>query len=536
MPKPIIKRKGKTMNHKMEVDELMSMIKNTLKEVIDGQDEEKEFAEPTAPEEEVAEKEFESSLQKAIESVLGKRKALSDAGEALGGEINAEEIIAEMAAMMDACEDAAEYEDEEKADEEEAREDGTAFPSEAPEPQKSRKKPVTHKSATYPAYRKTAQAYEPPLQRKYASLFTSAPSAASAPNEGKAISPCAKLSRVVKCSNWSHGDPEKAAYFARTRYGDERLERSYKALNTTSPTAGGYLIPEVYSDEIIELLYAQTFLTELGARKVAMPNGTITFPGFLNGSTATWRGENRKIDSTQPGYRSVKMSAKTLSALIPMSNEFLEFNTFSNDEIYGADLIKQISEKLESAALYGAGGDFQPLGILNTPDITKIDVSAITDATLVNGSHITASLFPIIQAAAMKNKINTDRLGWVFNPQVYAEILNAPSPLGDYTYRYEMAAKGTLMGAPYRVTTLLPVNDDGTSTIVYANWSDVLVGDVDGLRIETFREGTAHDVNGDFYSAVEQDGIIMRAVMRTDIALRHPQSVVSVNNVQLSYN
>ncbi|GHU75686.1 hypothetical protein AGMMS49992_20140 [Clostridia bacterium] len=537
MAKPVTKRKGKTLSRKMSADELVSMIETACKKAIEGAEDEQETAVAAVEAvEEAEEQEFESSLQNAIESVLGKRKALSDAGEALEGDVSAEEIIAEMAAMIDATGVLEEDEEEEKDEDEDAREDGTAFPSEAPEPQKSRKMPVTRKSASYPTSRKAAQAYETPLQRKYASLFMTAPSMTSAPNEAKSLSPYAKLARSVKCGYWGNGDPDRSAYHARKSYGDANLERSYKALNATNPIAGGYLIPEVYADEIIQLLYDKTFLFEIGAIRMAMPNGNLTIPRFTVGSRATWNGEMRSIKTTEPGFGAIKMTAKQLSAIIPSTRELMQFSAFSNDEAFGADLARRISLGLETGALYGKGGSFEPLGIINTPDVTTIDVSTITDPRLVNSDHITADLIPIIRATALKKNIPTDHLGWVFNSEVEAEIMNAVSPFGDYTYRYEMSSKGTLLGAKFITTNLVTNNDDGTAKILFGNWSNVIVGDAGGLEVESFREGSVVNESGQTFNALQDNGIILRAVMHADIALQYPESIVVVDNVTLSYN
>ena len=38
------------------------------------------------------------------------------------------------------------------------------------------------------------------------------------------------------------------------------MAHEFKAMSATNPTAGGFLIPEVYLDEVIELLYSKTVI------------------------------------------------------------------------------------------------------------------------------------------------------------------------------------------------------------------------------------------------------------------------------------
>lgn len=56
------------------------------------------------------------------------------------------------------------------------------------------------------------------------------------------------------------------------------MAEEFKALSATGPTYGGYLIPEVYMDDIIELLYPKTVIFELGAQKVPLDKGQSQHP------------------------------------------------------------------------------------------------------------------------------------------------------------------------------------------------------------------------------------------------------------------
>ena len=84
--------------------------------------------------------------------------------------------------------------------------------------------------------------------------------------------------RAVKCIHASGGDIDRAAFTAERKFGDAEMAREFKALSVTSPTDGGYLVPEVYANEIIELLYPATVIYSLGARRLGMANGNLTSP------------------------------------------------------------------------------------------------------------------------------------------------------------------------------------------------------------------------------------------------------------------
>ena len=106
-----------------------------------------------------------------------------------------------------------------------------------------------------------------------------------------------QFGRAVKCLCFhGQGDPERAAFYARKKFADGEMAREFKAQSATSPSDGGYLVPNIYSNEIIELLYAQTIIFELGARRLAMEQGNINIPRMTAGAEARWIGEDRPVE------------------------------------------------------------------------------------------------------------------------------------------------------------------------------------------------------------------------------------------------
>ncbi len=183
-------------------------------------------------------------------------------------------------------------------------------------------------------------------QRKYAGIFLSTPPARSTQQGSNFKSRIASMSerdrrkatfgafgRAVKCIHASGGDLERAAYAADHKFQDSEMSREFKALSATSPTDGGYLVPEVYANEIIELLYPATAIYELGARRLGMANGNMNLPKIKTGARAMFTGENRQIPKTAPKFGNLKLSAKKLTALIPMSNDLLRSTNFDNDSV-----------------------------------------------------------------------------------------------------------------------------------------------------------------------------------------------------------
>ena len=301
-------------------------------------------------------------------------------------------------------------------------------------------------------------------QRKYAGIFLSTPPVRSSAQSGSDFkSRIASMSerdrrkatfgafgRAVKCIHASHGDPEQAAFTAERKFSDPEMAREFKALSATSPADGGYLVPEVYASEIIELLYPATVIYELGARRLGMANGNLNLPKIKTGSRAMFTGEQRAIPKTAPKFGNLKLSAKKLTALIPMSNDLLRSTNFDNDVIVGQDVTKQMALGIDWGAFLGTGGEFQPLGILRNKGVLNVDVTTLgTDYASTTG-ELTAMFPNYLVASVLKNNVFADGLGFVFNTSVEQFFKSVRDNTGGFIFAEEMSKNGTLVGYPYK--------------------------------------------------------------------------------------
>lgn len=382
-----------------------------------------------------------------------------------------------------------------------------------------------------------------PAQRKYASLFMSTGAARdgakpegfkarmermSAPERRKTA--YGMFGRAVKCINAAGGDVEKAAYTAEHKFNDTEMAHEFKALSATSPSDGGYLVPEVYANEIIELLYPATVIYALGARRLGMANGNLNIPKIKTGSRAMFTGENRAIPKTAPKFGNLKLSAKKLTALIPMSNDLLRSTNFDNDVIVGQDITKQMALGVDYGALLGTGGEFQPLGIIRNKAVQSIDVTSL-DAAYADSTGVLTAGFPNFMVAyVLKNNVYADGLGFVFNTSVEQFFKNLRDNVGGFIFAKEMNENGTLVGYPYKTTNLLETTG-GKTSIIFGNWNDLIIGEQGALEIDTSREGSWTDEAGNLVSAFENDQTLIRAIDNVDIGLRHDESFAVATKV-----
>lgn len=447
---------------------------------------------------------LEKALKEACESVNEKRK--SKGVDPIGDDV-VEELLDAVAEVMS---------------DDTANEEGKGEKA-AP---KTSERQVKAGRTTEPAKTKT-------VQRKYSAIYLRGGSEEGMQKKKKEVPPLISFARAVKCLDvFGRQDPERAAYYARKKYDDADMEREFKALSATSPTDGGYLIPEVYSDQIIELLYPKTVIVELGAQTVPLTNGNLNLPKMTAGSRAQWGGEQRKIKTSQSKFGNIKLSAKRLEAIIPQSRELLMLTTFSADAMFANDLTRRMQLGLDYGGLYGAGAEFQPLGIANNKDVENLDAAKLNNTDLADANGKITADFPIfVRSKAMSKNIDDIKAGWAMNSMLEGVFMNMKTTTGAYIYRDEMAT-GKLCGFPYKISNQIPTND-GKTDLFFGNWADLLIGDQMGLETYTTLDGTWTDEDGVQHNAFEENLVATRALMYDDIGVRHAESFLCCKNIKV---
>jgi len=537
---------------KMGADDLTEMVKAAVKEALDEQ----KSDEGGEDDPEAKEDDLEAILTDAIESANAKRKSAK--ADEIGTD-DAEELVNAILDEADATEDSKSDGDDsatdladviqaavdavnEKRKSAKADEIGTDVVDDlmeavseimgddtADEEAKGRKSRTTGrqtKSARQP------RAAQKAPQRKYSSIYMSS-KGGNMSKQKKEIPPQIRLARAIKCLDvWGRHDPENAAYQARKRYGDTDMEREFKALSITSPADGGYLIPEVYSNDVIELLYPKTVIVELGAQTVPLTNGNLNLPKMTAGSRAQWGGEQRKINPSAPKFGNIKLSAKRLEAIVPQTRELLMSTSFSADNMFANDLMRRMQLGLDYGGLYGTGGEFQPLGVAYNKDIQNINAKTIGNLDLADNTGKITADFPVyVRSTALSKNIDDIKAGWTFNSMLEGYLLNLKTSTGAYIYRDEMNT-GKLLGFPYKVSNQIATNS-GLTDLFFGNWSDLLIGDQMGLETYTTLDGTWTDDEGVQHNAFEENLAATRALMYDDIGVRHAESFLYCKNIKV---
>jgi HK97 family phage major capsid protein/HK97 family phage prohead protease len=396
--------------------------------------------------------------------------------------------------------------------EDETKEDGVDDPAkEDPAEAKSKK---SAKSA--PANPQAA------AQRKYASIYMNT---GAQPKEEKSNLPAGLgWVRYNKAMMRANKDFDHAASIARKDFGDEFMAKQIKAMSVTSPTDGGYLVPEVYASEIIPLLRAKAIVLKLGATELPMDRGNINIPKMMSGTSAGYVGEMRKKAASKATFGNLHLSSKKLMCKVLISNDLIRSNAYGADQLILNDATTAMALAMDKAALMGSGTEFEPLGLLKMQGIPSVDINAAASET-TTGQML---------AKLLQNNADTSKLGWAFNGfawEAFYNVVQAASGL--FVYRDQMDA-GKLNGHEFAISNQLPNAAGATrpTDIILGNWSEYMIGRQGSMESEMFREGTVTDENGNTVSAVDQDCTILRVIDLHDFGVRHEESFVIGKGLQ----
>lgn len=301
--------------------------------------------------------------------------------------------------------------------------------------------------------------------------------------------------------------------------------------NMGTGAAGGFLVPEDVSSEIIDLLRPQSVIMRGGPRIIPLPNGNLTMNRRATGANFSYAGEQQDILASGVTFGQVKLSAKKLTGLIPISNDLLRGASVAADRIVRDEIVEGSAVAMDTAFLRSVGGDNTPLGLRNQLTGTTFVATNILTMTAGNTlASITGDLGRL-ELALLNQNIALTGAAWVGAPRTMMRLMNIRDGNGNFAFP-EMQ-NGRLRNKPFYDTTTVPINlGAGTESELYLiAFPHVLIGEHSGLEIATSTEAAYLDAAGTMRAAFSRDETIMRAIQHHDIGLRHLPAVSVLTGV-----
>jgi len=347
-----------------------------------------------------------------------------------------------------------------------------------------------------------------------------------------------RVARMIRALAASKGDPERAAWYAKKNFEDEAVVKILSAGSTTGE-GGGFLVPEEYSMEIIELLRPQSVVRRMGTTVIPMTTGVLNIPRISGGAVASYVAENAEIPTTSPSIDQLRLQWKKLTAIVPVSNDLLRYSNPAADLIVRDDLVAAMAEAEDKAFIYGLGTT-EPKGLYYwAPAVNKIP-STFTSFNYVN------VLSELSDAVLALKKGNSRFLkpAWLMAPRTEMYLMTLTDDDGHFIFRDEMAM-GKLLGYPYAVTNNIPDTKTYTppseqevtdlTDVFFVDFADAIIGESMRLAIDvstdaSFTVTTSGQTTT--YSAFMNDQTLIRVIAEHDFAMRHDKSVAVIEHVK----
>lgn len=328
----------------------------------------------------------------------------------------------------------------------------------------------------------------------------------------------AGLARMVMSIAAGKGDLQDAAQFAEKEIGDKELSM---AISTTA-TSGGALIPQNLYGEVIELLRDRTVVRKLGARSIPLPNGNLSIPRMSGGATASYVGEGDDAKATDAKFDDIKLSAKTMIAIVPMSNQLIGRAGFNVEQLVLTDVLSAIAVREDKAFLRDDGTNNTPKGFKATAmqNNRNVDWTGTVDLNAID-AYLDSLILKLMESNSMMIKC-----GWAMSPRTWMKLYGLRDGNGNKVYP-EMA-QGFLKGYPIEHTNAIPSNlgaGSNETEIYFADFNDVVIGEDGNMTVDFSSEATYVDANGNLVSAYARNQSLIRVVTEHDIGFRHPEGL-----------
>jgi HK97 family phage major capsid protein len=257
------------------------------------------------------------------------------------------------------------------------------------------------------------------------------------------------------------------------------LREELKALGIVPDTAGGFTVPTALSAGWIDSLRDQMVLSQAGALTVPMTTKDLQIATVSADPVARWHGENAALVDGDPTFAAVNLSAKTITCLVKFSLE-LSQDSANLEQILQSTLTQALAHEIDRAGLVGSTTDAAaaPSGIMNLGGrntVTSIGAPTSWDF-LVDGMY-----------ELLVDKVPMENIGaFIAHPAVWKKMRKLKTGI---------ASDNTPLQQPDEIarlaklwTTAAPLTGGTTAKGIIANWSDLLFGMRQDIRIQVLTQ------------------------------------------------
>jgi HK97 family phage major capsid protein len=328
--------------------------------------------------------------------------------------------------------------------------------------------------------------------------------------EIRGLRPSDSFARAIRSDDRS--DALSANDFFRAALLGARNESEKRGLMESSAPGGGFLLSELLSATVIDLMRANTVAIAAGALTVPMETQALAFARVDSDPVPTWGAESGLIGESAPTFGRITMVAKRLACVVKASRELIE-DVSNVGQTVTDSLSKAMGLELDRVVHLG-NGVLEPLGIKNLSGVNLVDLG---------GNGVALSGYDNILDAIYE--LDNDNV-----PPVPRTAVMAPRTLRDMRKMKDVDGQPLVMpdgvSQLQRLTsTSIPITDtqgsaSNASRIYVGHYPHVLIGMRTQIEITALRE---------LYAGTGEVGFL--AWMRADLAYAHDNSFCVIKGV-----
>jgi len=268
---------------------------------------------------------------------------------------------------------------------------------------------------------------------------------------------------------------------------------------------------ELWEDQYIDALTADTILPKLGVEIVTGLQGDVSIPRGSAMSASWMSAEDSDAANTNPSFDNVTGTPHTVGGNTIISRKLLRQSSLSVEAMVKRLITSACSRAIEAAAYDGTGSDGQPTGLANTANVHSCDFATLGTATLADLQKFVAAVYDAIaNGSAMK---------WVMSPAVKALLANSVEVV-----TVENKAKtenvGGVRGARILSEDWQKIEEYPIFLSNLCNAKKVYFGDWSQMQIGVWGEGV--DVLVDPYTYSNKGALQVTCFEDVDVMVRQP--------------
>lgn len=269
----------------------------------------------------------------------------------------------------------------------------------------------------------------------------------------------------------------------------------------------------------IDFLYNRMRVKELGAVTVSGLRDNVAYPKQTGRATGSWVGENPGSDVADSNLTlgQIASAPKTYQSSSSYSRQLLAQAVVDVDGLVRADLARDMALALDLAAISGATGGNNPVGIMHTSGVQSFILAGDSG----NGAQPTYD--DIVHIIEDLEDVNADQLGdpgFLTTPGIKS-LLKLTARLANTIALPVWADNDTVSGNTARSTNQVPKTGVRGST---SNNHALILGVFAMMVIGMW--GSGFELIVDPYRLKKQGMIELTTFMLTDVTLKYPQAFV----------